>query len=92
MNPLRLPLGHRGVSAENELSMLLEDYGSKMRQIERTMTLIEELAKQIPWYEKMIEIKGVCLMVAAGLLAEVGDISRFNHPKLIQKLSGLSLK
>ncbi|MEG6612849.1 IS110 family transposase [Pseudoclostridium thermosuccinogenes] len=80
------------VSAENELTMLLEDYGSKMRQLERTMALIEELAKQIPGFEKMLEIKGVGLVVAAGFLAEVGDIFRFSHPKQIQKLPGLSLK
>ena len=80
------------VAAENELSMLLEDYESKMRQLERTMALIEELAMQIPGFEKLLEIKGVGLVVAAGFLAEVGDISRFSHPKQIQKLSGLSLK
>ncbi|HHV94864.1 MAG TPA: IS110 family transposase [Clostridiaceae bacterium] len=80
------------ISAENELSMLLEDYESKMRHLERTMTLIEELANQIPGFEKLLEIKGVGLVVAAGFLAEVGDISRFSHPKQIQKLSGLSLK
>lgn len=80
------------ISAENELSMLLEDYESKMRQHERTMALIEELAMQIPGFEKMLEIKGVGLVVAAGFLAEVGDIFRFSHPKQIQKLSGLSLK
>jgi len=80
------------ISAENELSMLLEDYESKMRQHERTMALIEEMAMQIPGFEKMLEIKGVGLVVAAGFLAEVGDIFRFSHPKQIQKLSGLSLK
>ena len=80
------------VSAENELSMLLEDYESKMRQLERTMALIEDLAKQIPGFEKLLKIKGVGLVVAAGFLAEVGDIFRFSHPKQIQKLSGLSLK
>jgi transposase len=80
------------ISAENELSMLLEDYESKMRQLERTMALIEELAMQIPGFEKMLEIKGVGLVLAAGFLAEVGDIFRFSHPKQIQKLSGLSLK
>ncbi len=80
------------VSAENELSMLLEDYESKMRQLERTMALIEELAMQIPGFEKLLEIKGVGLVVAAGFLAEVGDIFRFSHPKQIQKLAGLSLK
>ncbi|HOQ01462.1 MAG TPA: IS110 family transposase [Acetivibrio clariflavus] len=80
------------ISAENELSMLLEDYESKMRQLERTMVLIEEMAKQIPGFEKMLKIKGVGVVVAAGFLAEVGDILRFSHPKQIQKLSGLSLK
>lgn len=80
------------VSAENELSMLLEDYESKMRQLERTMSIIEDMAMQIPGFEKLLEIKGVGLVVAAGFLAEVGDIFRFSHPKQIQKLSGLSLK
>ena len=80
------------VSAENELSMLLEDYESKMRQLERTMALIEKLAMQIPGFERLLEIKGVGLVMAAGFLAEVGDIFRFSHPKQIQKLSGLSLK
>ncbi|AEV70617.1 IS110 family transposase [Acetivibrio clariflavus] len=80
------------ISAENEISMLLEDYERKMRQLERTMVLIEEMAMQISEFEKLLEIKGVGLVIAAGFLAEVGDILRFKHPKQIQKLSGLSLK
>ncbi|WP_027622335.1 IS110 family transposase [Acetivibrio clariflavus] len=80
------------ISAENEISMLLEDYERKMRQLERTTVLIEEMAMQISEFEKLLEIKGVGLVIAAGFLAEVGDILRFKHPKQIQKLSGLSLK
>jgi transposase len=80
------------VSAENELSMLLEDYESKMRQLDKTMALIEDLAMHIPGFEKMLKIKGIGIVTAAGFLAEVGDIFRFSHPKQIQKLSGLSLK
>ncbi len=80
------------VSAENELEMLLEDYEGKMRQMEKTMALVENLATQIPGFEKLLEIKGIGLITAAGFLAEVGDITRFRHPKQIQKLSGLSLK
>lgn len=80
------------ISAENELQMLLEDYESKMRQYDKTMALIESLAKEIPGFEKMLEIKGVGLVTAAGFIAEIGDISRFSHPKQIQKLAGLSLK
>lgn len=80
------------VSAENDLMMLLEDYERKMQQYERTMVLIESLAMQMPGFEKMIEIKGVGLITAAGFIAETGDIRRFKHPKQIQKLAGLSLK
>jgi transposase len=72
--------------------MLLEDYENKMRQCEKTMSLIESLAKEIPGFEKMLEIKGVGLITAAGFIAEIGDVSRFSHPKQIQKLAGLSLK
>lgn len=80
------------VSAENELAMLLEDYESKMRQLEKTMALVENRATQISGFEKLLEIKGIGLITAAGFLEEVGDITRFRHSKQIQKLSGLSLK
>lgn len=40
----------------------------------------------------MQKIKGIGLITAAGFIAEIGDITRFEHPKQIQKLAGLSLK
>ena len=55
------------------------------------MTLIEGLVKQIPMAEKLLEIKGVGIKTVSGFLAEVGDISRFNTPKELQKLAGLAL-
>jgi transposase len=80
------------VSAENDLLMLLEDYHRKTEQLERTLALIENLAMQVPGFEKLLEIKGIGLVTAAGFIAEVGDVNRFEHPKQIQKLAGLSLK
>lgn len=80
------------VAAENELKILLEDYDRKKEQYGRVMMLIEELAMQIPGFDRLLEIKGIGLVTAAGFVAEVGDISRFEHPKQIQKLAGLSLK
>jgi len=56
------------------------------------MNLVEQLAKQIPGLGEILKIKGVGLITAAGFIAEVGDISRFEHPRQIQKLAGLSLK
>lgn len=79
-------------AANNELLTLLEDYEMKIKQYERIMALIEQLTLQIPGMEEILKIKGVGLTTAAGFIAEVGDISRFEHPKQIQKLAGLSLK
>jgi transposase len=80
------------ISAKYELEMLLEDYESKKRQYDKTMELVERLTKEIPGFEKLLEIKGIGLVTAAGFIAEIGDIKRFSHPKQIQKLAGLSLK
>ena len=79
-------------AAENDLMFLLENYEMYMQQYEKTMNLVEQLAKQIPGLEEMVKIKGVGLITAAGFIAEIGDTSRFQHPRQIQKLAGLSLK
>jgi len=71
--------------------VLLKDYESKKRQYEQTMKLVEELMQQIPGVSQILKIKGIG-MVLAGFMAVVGDISRFEHPRQIQKLAGLNLK
>ena len=54
--------------------------------------MVEQLVKQIPGLDEMVKIKGVGLITAAGFIAEVGNISRFEHPRQIQKLAGLNIK
>jgi transposase len=90
----RISVGVRDgiVAAQNDLMMLMEDYAMKMQQYERIMVLIEQLVYKIPGIKGILKIKGVGLVTVAGFMAEVGDISRFEHPKQIQKLAGLSLK
>jgi len=79
------------LAAENNLLTLIEDYEMKMLQYERTMAIVDRLVFQIPGTSEMLKIKGVGLVSIAGFIAEVGDISRFEHPKQIQKLAGLNL-
>jgi hypothetical protein len=78
-------------SARMEIQMLLDDYESRNIRLQEVMTLIEELVKQIPMAEKLLEIKGVGIKTVSGFLAEVGNITRFNTPKELQKLAGLAL-
>ncbi len=79
------------LSARMEIRMLLEDYESRSQRLEEVLALITELVSKIPMAEKLLEIKGVGIKTVSGFLAEVGDISRFNNPKELQKLAGLSL-
>lgn len=80
------------VAATLELEMLLEDYSRKMEQYNVVMALVEKLIEQIPGVVELLKIKGIGLVTVAGFIAEVGDISRFNHPKQLQKFAGLNLR
>jgi len=79
------------ISARMEIRMLMEDYESRKARLQEVMDLIEELVGKIPMAEKLLEIKGVGIKTVSGFLAEVGDVSRFNNPKELQKLAGLAL-
>ena len=50
------------------------------------------LCHRRPVCQELLKIKGVGLITAAGFLSEVGDITRFDSPKQIQKYAGLNLK
>ena len=79
-------------AAEYEMKLLLADYEYKMAQLDSIMEEIERLCKKIPESEQMLAIKGIGVITAAGFLAEVGDVRRFESPRQIQKLAGLSLR
>ena len=84
--------GKEGATAARmEIHMLLEEYERKTEQLQEVMELIEELVRQIPYSENLLDIKGVGMKTVSGFLAEVGDISRFSNPKELQKLAGLAL-
>lgn len=52
---------------------------------------IKEKCQEIPHAENILEISGIGEHILSGILAEMGDISRFDDVKEIQKLSGLGL-
>ena len=68
---------------------------------EKIMELDEELAEienrlnekcmEIPHAENVLEIPGIGRRILSGILAEMGDISRFDDAKELQKPSGLGL-
>ena len=77
--------------ARMEIQDLIEDYELQMKRLEKVNSLIEKLCKQIKYVDKLLEIKGIGIITVAGFIAEVGDITRFDNAKELQKLAGLEL-
>jgi len=78
--------------AEYEIQLLLKEYREVRVIMDGLEEQLEEIVLTIPGAERMLEIKGIGIKTVAGFLAEVGDITRFNHPDQIIKLAGLNLK
>ena len=79
-------------AARMELMLLLDDYESKLQQYNAVMKTVEELCDQLPEVAELVKIKGIGLVTVAGILAEVGDLRRFDSPRQIQKLAGLAIR
>jgi transposase len=79
------------VASEASLQNLLAEYDLYRQQYEKLEQLMQELLMQVPNADKLLDIKGVGLITAATFVGEVGEISRFQDPRQIQKLAGLNL-
>ena len=62
-----------------------------MAQLEKTEGSLGKRFRDIPHAEKALDIPGIGDNILSGILAEMGDIERFDDVKEIQKLSGLGL-
>ena len=78
-------------AARIELRNLLSDMDVYALRLEELLQSIEERLKEIPYIDKLMEIKGIGLVTVNGFIAEVGDIGRFDNPKQLQKLTGYAI-
>ena len=60
-------------------------------KLAETEGMMREKYQEIPYAENILGISGIGENTLSGILAEMGDISRFDTAKEIQKLSGLGL-
>ena len=70
-------------------------FAEKIRELDEELVEIEDKLAgkcgEIPHAENVLEIPGIGGKILSGILAEMGDITRFDDVKEIQKLSGLGL-
>ena len=78
-------------AAALEIESLLEDYEKYKGRMAELMGRMEEKIKEVPYVEKLLAIHGIGLKTVCGFLAEVGELSRFDNPKQVQKLAGYAI-
>jgi transposase len=78
--------------AEYEIQLLIREYKETRRILDNLEEKLESLVFTIPGAVNFLEIKGIGIKAVAGFFAEVGDITRFTHPKQIIKLAGLNVR
>ena len=77
--------------AKLELKFLLDKYEGLLKQIEEIDGYVTKICNQLDETKKIMQIKGVGLVTASGIVAELGDIRQYKNPKQIIKMAGLSL-
>lgn len=77
---------------KKEIKDLYKRYQEVLTEIEELKKELIELASQIDYVEKAVEICGVGYMSMVGIVAETGDLNNYEHAKQVLKMSGLSLK
>ena len=86
-------IGHSGSPrvARMEIGEILEDLDKHESRLEELMKMLEQAVRNVPNADKLFDIPGVGIKTIVGFIAEVGDISRFEDAKAIQKLSGMAI-
>lgn len=78
-------------AARNSIRWQVDEIMRLDEELQKIENDLHEKCRQIPHAENILEISGVGENILSGIIAEMGDVSRFDDAKEIQKLSGMGL-
>jgi len=78
--------------AQYEMKLLIKEYKQIRQTLDDIENKLEGVTMTVPGAANLLGIKGIGIKTVAGFFAEVGDITRFRHPKQIIKLAGLNVR
>lgn len=84
-------LKHERAGGRKAVKIFAEQIGSLSEALDGIEAELHQKCREIPYAENILEIRGIGENILAGILAEMGDITRFDDASEIQKLSGLGL-
>ena len=77
--------------AKLEINYLLEKYDGFLQQIEEIDKYVTDICSNLDETSKITQIKGIGIVTASGIVAELGDIRKYESSKQMIKMAGLSL-
>ena len=82
----------QGTAAGREaVRWFAEEIDRLAEKLEEVETRLHQACKEIPYAENILEIAGIGEKILSGILADTGEIVRFDDVKEIQKMGGMSL-
>ncbi len=84
-------LKHGTAGGRKAVKIFAEQMKSLSETLEEIEAELHQKCLEIPYAENILEIRGIGENILAGILAEMGDITRFDDVSELQKLSGLGL-
>ena len=73
----------------NQFDTVIHNLNAQIKHLQIVLEEIIELAKTLPNYDSIASIPGIGENLAARILAEIGDISRFNNISQLVAFSGV---
>ena len=89
-NSIGIPVGLDG--ARYRLNLIIRNLEKTQEEIDAIEILMNKYLFETGYSEFLLSIQGVGTVTASSFLAEIGDISKYNDYKQIQKIAGLNLK
>lgn len=77
--------------ARVEIDCLLTQLALYETQLNELASESIELAKQLPDFDYLVSVPGICELTVAELLAETGSLKKYANPRQLIKLAGLTL-
>lgn len=89
-NSIGVPVGLDG--ARYRVNLIIRNLEKIQEEIDAVEILMNKYLLETGYSEFLLSIQGVGIVTAASFLAEIGDISKYDDYKQIQKIAGLNLK
>lgn len=84
-------LKHGTFGGRKAVKLFAEQIESLSEALDEIEAELHQKCRELPYAENILEIRGIGENILAGIVAEMGDITRFDDVSEIQKLSGLGL-